>query len=122
MDGVQSSGCIPTVSAVGRSVCRVLLQRLRKESLKSSHPLVVRNLFFLTLSRGSVGASLSFLLLLFFLWGGACIIAQVRLPWLFDSVEKGVRVDKEDFLIKAAGADSSAVQSIDGHVAASQEW
>ncbi|CAM9224180.1 unnamed protein product, partial [Ectocarpus sp. 12 AP-2014] len=46
-------------------------------------------------------------------------LGVVRLPWLFDSVEKGVRVDKENFLIMAEGAPQSGAE---GDAAASQEW
>ncbi|CAN0253912.1 unnamed protein product [Pylaiella littoralis] len=44
----------------------------------------------------------------------------VRLPWLYDSVERGVLVDKEDFLVGAEGAQPSGTSQED--VGASQEW
>ncbi|CBJ26768.1 expressed unknown protein [Ectocarpus siliculosus] len=46
-------------------------------------------------------------------------LGVVRLPWLFDSVEKGVRVDKENFLIMAEGTSQSGAE---GDATASQEW
>ena len=45
---------------------------------------------------------------------------QVRLQWFFDSVERGVAVDKGDFLVRSE--EGAAGNETDLEDAGSQEW